>query len=102
MTTQTQTPNNPLEEFEQASIQPYYDCTHNGVYYIAIETDSNGNIREKPPLRLSDAVRIIGRGTDTAGNHYRVISWQDGFTHGVSYNPRYTRQKNCMTFTKCW
>lgn len=81
MSTQTQTPNNPLEEFEQASIQPYYDCTRNGVYYIAIETDSNGNIREKPPLRLSDAVRIIGRGTDTAGNHYRVISWQDGFTH---------------------
>lgn len=76
-----QSQNNPLNEFEQASIQPYYDCTRNGVYHISIATDSNGNVSEKPPVRLSDPIRIIGRGTDTAGNHYRVIAWQDSFSH---------------------
>lgn len=76
-----QSQSNPLNEFEQASIQPYYDCTRNGVYHISITTDSNGNVSEKPPIRLSDPIRIIGRGTDTAGNHYRVIAWQDSFSH---------------------
>lgn len=77
----TTKPANPLDEFEPATIAPYYVCKRSGVYYIAIATDNNGNTSEKPPLRLSDSIRIIGHGADTAGNHYRVISWQDTFAH---------------------
>lgn len=34
----------------------------------------------KPPLRLSDTIRLVGRGADGEGQHYRIIEWQDRFT----------------------
>ena len=69
-----------LAEFEAVSLKPYYECNRHGVYYIALETDKDGNTTEKPPLKLSDPIRLIGHGTDSAGNHYRVIEWQDSIT----------------------
>lgn len=69
-----------LKELTIEELKPYYSCEHGGVYYHAIETDKQGNIQEKPPLRLSDAIELIGRGIDSAGNHYRLIEWQDRIT----------------------
>ncbi len=80
MTETTATTTNPLEAFEKVSPTPYYTCTGQGVFYHSMDTDKHGNIQEKPPLRLSDSIRLIGRGTDHAGNHYRLIQWRDRLT----------------------
>ncbi|EKY07825.1 hypothetical protein HMPREF9120_00939, partial [Neisseria sp. oral taxon 020 str. F0370] len=56
------------------------ECKSSGVYYIHTETDKDGRIIEKPPLRLSDQIDIIGRGIDAAGGHYRIIRWRDAHT----------------------
>ncbi|MCF7520444.1 DUF927 domain-containing protein [Neisseria sp. ZJ106] len=65
---------------EEYRLKPRYECTAGGVNYIAIETDKEGNTSEKAPLHLSDPIRLIGRGTDHSGNHYRIIQWQDRIT----------------------
>ena len=72
--------NNLLTEFEPVATRPYYDCTRSGVYYCHIETDKDGGIIEKPPLRLSDQIELIGRGTDANGGYYRIIRWRDSHT----------------------
>lgn len=61
-------------------VRPYFDCTGSGVYYCHIETDKDGGTIEKPPLRLSDTIDIIGRGIDANGGHYRIIRWRDAHT----------------------
>lgn len=66
-----------LTEFEPAAIKPRYECTKNGVYFIGIETDKDGNAREKPPLKLSDPIELIGRGVDDDDQHYRIIRYHD-------------------------
>lgn len=72
--------NNLLTEFEPVATRPYYDCTRSGVYYCHIETDKDGGIIEKPHLRLSDQIELIGRGTDANGGYYRIIRWRDSHT----------------------
>lgn len=72
--------NDPLTEFEPVADRPYYDCTRSGVYYCHIETDKDGGIIEKPPLRLSDQIELIGRGIDAGGRYYRIIRWRDTLT----------------------
>lgn len=61
--------NNP-----DAGLKPYYECNNTGVYYIGVEAHGKDY---KPEIRLSDCINLIGRGADEAGNHYRVIQWQD-------------------------
>ena len=61
-------------------VRPYFDCNGSGVYYCHIETGKDGGIIEKPPLRLSDTIDIIGRGIDANGGHYRIIRWRDTHT----------------------
>lgn len=63
--------------FETVTAAPYYDCSSKGVYYHTFDTDKSGNVTEKPPQRLSDAIYLIGYGIDDAGKHYRVIQWTD-------------------------
>lgn len=69
-----------IAEFEAVTLKPYFECNKNGVFYIAVESNRDGNITEKPPLRLSDCIEIIGRGLDTQGSHYRVIQWRDAIS----------------------
>ncbi len=76
-----------LQEFETVTLRPYFEFNRNGVYFIAVETDKDGTASEKPPLRLSDTIEIIGRGTDSAGNHYRVIKWRDNVTNKQKIAP---------------
>lgn len=66
-----------LAEFEPAAIKPRYECNRNGVFYIAVDTDKDGNPHEKPPVKLSDPIELIGRGTDDSGQHFRIIRWRD-------------------------
>lgn len=49
-------------------------------YHIGIKTDKEGNTSETPPVWLSDPIRLIGRGTDGTGSHYRIIEWKDRLT----------------------
>lgn len=54
------------------TIKPYYDTTTKGVYFVGVKKGEHD-----APLRLSDAIYLIGRGADSEGNHYRIIEWQD-------------------------
>lgn len=67
----------PLAEFEPFSLKPRFECNKSGVFYIGIKTDKDGETSEAPPLLLSDPINLIGRGADSAGNHYRIIEWRD-------------------------
>lgn len=70
-----------IAEFVPMTPRPYYECTRQGVFYIAVETDKEGNNPTfKAPMRLSDEIALIGQGVDDAGQYYRVISWQDSMT----------------------
>ena len=63
-------------EFDTYTPRPRYECTRGGVYHIGIKTDKEGNTSETPPVWLSDPIRLIGRGTDGTGSHYRIIEWK--------------------------
>lgn len=67
-------------EFDTYTPHPRYECTRGGVYHIGIKTDKEGNTSETPPVWLSDPIRLIGRGTDGTGSHYRIIEWKDRLT----------------------
>ena len=67
-------------EFDTYTPRPRYECTRSGVYHIGIKTDKEGNTTETPPVWLSDPIRLIGRGTDGTGSHYRIIEWKDRLT----------------------
>ena len=67
-------------EFDTYTPRPRYECTRSGVYHIGIKTDKEGNTSETPPVLLSDPIRLIGRGTDGTGSHYRIIEWKDRLT----------------------
>ena len=67
-------------EFDTYTPRSRYECTRGGVYHIGIKTDKEGNTTETPPVWLSDPIRLIGRGTDGAGSHYRIIEWKDRLT----------------------
>lgn len=67
-------------EFDTYTPRPRYECTRGGVYHIGIKTDKEGNTSETPPVWLSDPIRLIGRGTDGTGSHYRIIEWKDRLT----------------------
>ena len=67
-------------EFDAYTPRPRYECTRGGVYHIGIKTDKEGNTSETPPVWLSDPIRLIGRGTDGTGSHYRIIEWKDRLT----------------------
>ena len=67
-------------EFDTYTPCPHYECTRGGVYHIGIKTDKEGNTSETPPVWLSDPIRLIGRGTDGTGSHYRIIEWKDRLT----------------------
>lgn len=67
-------------EFEAYRLKPRYDCNRNGVFYIGVKTDKDGETSEAPPLLLADPIRLIGCGIDDSGNHYRIIEWRDKLT----------------------
>lgn len=61
-------------------VEPYYQCDKTGVYFIDVVTDKDGSSSQKAPLRLSDCIKLIGRGRDQDGSHYRIIEWRDCLT----------------------
>lgn len=77
MNTEKQAANEPLAEFEAVTLKPRFECNRNGVYFIGVKTDKDGTVSEQPPVRLADPIHLIGRETDGAGNHYRIIEWRD-------------------------
>ncbi|RPD87080.1 DUF927 domain-containing protein [Neisseria weixii] len=65
---------------ESYQLKPRYEVSSNGVQYIGITHDKDGNSREQPPLLLADPIELIGRGIDEQGSHYRIIEWRDRLT----------------------
>ncbi|MDO5357489.1 MAG: DUF927 domain-containing protein [Conchiformibius sp.] len=57
--------------------QPRFECSSKGVYYIPVKTDKDGNVTDGDPMRLADAIDLIGTGTDRQGNYYRIIRYRD-------------------------
>ena len=66
-------------ETEPFTIQPRYVCNGKGVFYIGVKT-VDGETVEAEPMRLADPIELVGSGTDTAGNYYRVIQYRDKLT----------------------
>ena len=65
---------------ESYQLKPRYEVKSNGVHYIGITHDKDGNAHEQPPLLLADPIALIGRGIDEQGSHYRIIEWRDRLT----------------------
>lgn len=57
--------------------QPRFECSSKGVYYIPVKTDKDDNVTDGDPMRLADAIDLIGTGTDRHGNYYRIIRYRD-------------------------
>ena len=70
-----------IREFADYKLKPRYECRKDGVYYIGVKTDREGNIGEADPLLLADRIEIIGTGQDEDGAYCRIIRWQDKLTH---------------------
>ena len=70
-----------IREFADYKLKPRHKCRKDGVYYIGVNTDREGNIGEADPLLLSEQIEIIGTGKDNGGAHYRIIRWRDEITH---------------------
>lgn len=73
-------PSPALADFAAFELKPRFECTSSGVVYIGVKADKDGEAYEQPPVKLSDSIRIIGRGKDEQGNHYRIIEWRDSHT----------------------
>lgn len=55
---------------------PRYEVTANGVHYIAVKRDRDtGELIEQPAEWLCDPVELLGCGTDSDGNHHRIVRW---------------------------
>lgn len=69
--------------------QPRYVVSDDGIFHVGIEYSRKaGGYVEKPPLRLSDRIDIVGRGEDDAGSSYRILRWRSrgsGSTRTIAF-----------------
>lgn len=69
-------------EAPKAPPSPRTEVQKDGVYFIGTKVDpQSGATTELPPLWLCDRLEILGRGTDEAGDHYRVLRWRSRGDH---------------------
>ena len=84
MTTQTNPAvNDPIAEFESFALKPRYECNNKGVFWIGVKTSRDGEVMEQEPIRLADAIELIGNGIDANSD-------VGGTTH---------RYQLCVTYT---
>ena len=69
-----------LSEVETFSLKPRYESNSRGVFWVGIKTSRDGETAEAEPVRLSDAIELMGSGQDSAGRYYRVIRYRDKIT----------------------
>lgn len=71
----------PKPEVEAASLEPRYEVTDKGVFYINVRYDGKKYIEDEP-MYLCDRIDILGRGKDEGGDYYRILRWHaagDGY-----------------------
>lgn len=61
---------------ETTPLTPYFRALSTGLFYHGIGVDKHGVAFEKPPVRVSDPFRIVGRGQDVDEREFRVIEYQ--------------------------
>lgn len=69
-----------LENIESFRPHPRFDTNNQGVWWINVRTDKDGDTIEAEPLLLSDPIDIIGTGQDNDGAYYRIIKFKDKIT----------------------
>lgn len=82
MTTDTKN-NAPLlniDDVETYLAKPRFKTDENGVYWINIQHDKDGNATEKPPAPLCSTLSIVGSGIDQQGQAYRMIEYKNTIT----------------------
>ncbi len=56
---------------------PYYDVQNGALVYVGIrQSKDTGQLEHAAPIRLCDALEIIGRGIDEGGEHSRLVHWR--------------------------
>lgn len=70
----------PKPEVESAPLEPRYEVTDKGVFYINVRYDGKKYIEDEPML-LCDPLEILGRGKDEGGGHYRIVRWKERGDH---------------------
>ncbi len=64
----------PKPEVESAPLEPRYEVTDKGVFYINVRYDGKKYIEDEP-MYLCDRIDILGRGKDEGGDYYRILRW---------------------------
>nr|DAN36939.1 MAG TPA: Superfamily II helicase [Bacteriophage sp.] len=66
-----------LENAEPFRPRPHFEIDNQGVWWVNVRTNKNGDIIESDPLLLSEPIDIIGTGQDNDGAYYRIIKFRD-------------------------
>lgn len=69
-----------LENIEPFRPRPHFEIDNQGIWWINVRTNKDGDIIESEPLLLSDPIDIIGTGQDNDGAYYRIIKFKDKIT----------------------
>ena len=69
-----------LENIEPFRPRPHFEIDNQGVWWINVRTDKDGDIIKAEPQFLSDPIDIIGTGQDNDGAYYRIIKFKDKIT----------------------
>lgn len=61
---------------QHSDLKSYFECLPTGLYYHGVGVDKHGITFPKPPVRISDPFRIVGRGQSEDEREYRIIEYQ--------------------------
>ena len=66
-----------IDTIPDSILKPRYECNNKGVFWIGVKTSRDGEVMEQEPIRLSDAIELIGNGIDANSDYYRIIHFRD-------------------------
>lgn len=61
---------------QHSDLQAHFECLPTGLYYHGVGVDKHGVTFPKPPVRIADPFRIVGRGQSEDEREYRIIEYQ--------------------------
>ena len=66
-----------IDTIPDSILKPRYECNNKGVFWIGVKTSRDGEVMEQEPIRLADAIELIGNGIDANSDYYRIIQFRD-------------------------
>ena len=66
-----------IDTIPDSILKPRYECNNKGVFWIGVKTSRDGEVMEQEPIRLADAIELIGNGIDANSDYYRIIHFRD-------------------------